>query len=411
MAKFKKFLIVAAVLLLTAHCSLLTASAATTILMKFPPGVSQFTNSLGNTVYPDANGNATVPLYLISNYLDGGFTFQPAITGLLTAGTNVSLSGAGTVASPYAISASGGGSMTWPAAPGVMVYGGFDTYGTSLTPPSGALVGTADTQTLTHKDLSDSTNTFPILNQNTSGTAAGFTGSLAGDVSGTQGSTSVTKINGVSLPTLAASTGALYDHNGILSLLTIPPLPLASGQWALMGGTATGSVGPANKATPLGADGVLEGDSANGNTYVYSTWTQVIAFLKGSLLSKDFSNASVIYLNSGGSNTVVSSATPTPVIGTNGMPWQYEITGQSGSCTIQVPTGTAVDGQEGVFRIVDNGTAQTLGCVTTAGGYDALTTVPGALPTATLGSTTHPLYLKFKFNGTSGLWDYVANSY
>jgi hypothetical protein len=50
---------------------------------------------------------------------------------------------------------------------------------------------------------------FPTLNQNTSGSAASFTGSLAGDVTGTQGATVVGKINGVSLAGLA--TGILKN--------------------------------------------------------------------------------------------------------------------------------------------------------------------------------------------------------
>lgn len=44
----------------------------------------------------------------------------------------------------------------------------------------------------------------PTLNQNTTGTAASFTGSLVGDVTGTQGVTAVSKINGV---TVSGTTG------------------------------------------------------------------------------------------------------------------------------------------------------------------------------------------------------------
>jgi hypothetical protein len=41
--------------------------------------------------------------------------------------------------------------------------------------PGGAVVGTTDTQVLTHKDLTDATNSFPSLNQNTTGSAAKLT--------------------------------------------------------------------------------------------------------------------------------------------------------------------------------------------------------------------------------------------
>ncbi len=51
----------------------------------------------------------------------------------------------------------GGSGMTWPSAAGIAVYGGSSAWGTSLTAPSGTIVGTSDTQTLTNKTLSTGT--------------------------------------------------------------------------------------------------------------------------------------------------------------------------------------------------------------------------------------------------------------
>lgn len=45
----------------------------------------------------------------------------------------------------------------------------------TVTAPSGTVVGTSDTQTLTNKDLTSGTNTFPTFNQNTTGSAAKWT--------------------------------------------------------------------------------------------------------------------------------------------------------------------------------------------------------------------------------------------
>src|SRR5208337_2089222 len=113
-------------------------------------------------------------------------------------------------------------------------------------------------------------------------------------------------------------------------------------------------------------------------------------------------------LLTGGTTT---TSTPTPAVGAVGQPVQYELSAQGGSCTWGAPTGTPQDGQVLKLRVIDNGSAQTMAWTTSAGGYHALTTSPGALPTATLASTTHPLYMGFTFNGTSGLWDYTGTSY
>ena len=48
---------------------------------------------------------------------------------------------------------------------------------------------------------------FPVLNQNTTGSAASFTGSLVGDVTGTQGATVVGKLQGKAVSTTAPTNG------------------------------------------------------------------------------------------------------------------------------------------------------------------------------------------------------------
>ena len=61
------------------------------------------------------------------------------------------------------LTCSGGGSMTWPASAGIVVYGGSSAWGTSLTAPTGSIVGAgqANTYTTGLQDFSSATMKLP----------------------------------------------------------------------------------------------------------------------------------------------------------------------------------------------------------------------------------------------------------
>jgi hypothetical protein len=98
-----------------------------------------------------------------------------------------------------------GGSMTWPSSAGIAVYAGSSAWGTSLTAPTGTIVGTSDTQTLTNKTLDGvSSATMGYLDA---------TSSIQTQLNGKQASLGYTPTNAAVVPSTAPSSGQLLVGN------------------------------------------------------------------------------------------------------------------------------------------------------------------------------------------------------
>jgi hypothetical protein len=79
---------------------------------------------------------------------------------------------------------------------------------------------------------------------------------------------------------------------------------------------------------------------------------------------------------------------------------QYNLTAQAASLTIAAPTGTPVDGNKLILRILDNGTSQTIS-------WNATYTAIGAvLPTSTTANKT--TYVGCIYNSANTRWDVIA---
>lgn len=90
---------------------------------------------------------------------------------------------------------------------------------------------------------------FPTLNQNTTGSAASFTGNLAGDVTGTQGATTVGKINGTSLAGLATGILKNTTTTGVPSIAVAADFPTLNQNTTGTAANVTGTVALGNGGT------------------------------------------------------------------------------------------------------------------------------------------------------------------
>jgi len=96
-------------------------------------------------------------------------------------------------------------------------------------------------------------------------------------------------------------------------------------------------------------------------------------------------------------SSTASTATLTPDISAND---QYNLTAQAVGLTVAAPTGTPVDGNRLIIRILDNGTGQTIS-------WNATYTVIGVtLPTTT--TANKMIYVGCIYNSTNTRWDVVA---
>lgn len=187
------------------------------------------------------------------------------------------------------------------------------------------VVNTDEAQTLNNKTLS-SNCTFPTLNQNTTGTAANVTGTVAVANGGT-GTTTLTGLvvgNGTAaMTTVAAPTGTVVGTTDIQSL---------------SGKTISGA---SNTITNIGLSSLSATGTPSSTTYLRgdNTWAAVTTAPRVT--------------------SITSSATPAINTDTTD---QFNITAQAVTISSMSSslTGTPVDGQRLMIRIKDNGVSRSI---------------------------------------------------
>jgi len=248
----------------------------------------------------------------------------------------------GTAASAASFTGSLAGDVT--GSQGATVVGKIN--GTSL---AGLTTGILKNTTLTGKPTIAVAADFPTLNQNTTGTAASaasFTGSLAGDVTGSQGATVVGKINGASLAALATGILKNTTSTGIPTIAVAADFPTlnqnTTGSAASFTGSLVGDVTGTQGATVVGkingaslaalATGILKNTTSTGVPTIAAAGTDYLAPNGSAAALTNFPT-----LNQNTTGTAASAASFTgSLVG--------DVTGSQGATVVGKINGTSLAG-------------------------------------------------------------------
>ena len=222
----------------------------------------------------------------------------------------------------------------------------------------------------------NSSGTVKLLASNTSSSATvssvaqSFTGGLI-----SVGGSPITTSGTLALTVAGTSGGIPYFSSGTTWATSAA---LAASAIVLGGGAGAA---PATTTTGTGVVTAL-GNNANA-TGGFATINGTATFTNKRIDPRTSSSA--------------STATLTPDISSFD---QYNLTAQAVGLTVAAPTGTPVDGNRLIIRILDNGTGQTIS-------WNATYTVIGVtLPTTT--TANKMVYVGCIYNSTNTRWDVVA---
>ena len=152
---------------------------------------------------------------------------------------------------------------------------------------------------------------------------------------------------------------------------------------------------PVNGATTVPISSNWAYDHENDTTAHGATGAVMGTTNSQTVTNKDLKSATNTFAEV---TTTASSSTPTPTGGSREN--ELYVTALAVNATIAAPTGTPVNGNRLIIRILDNGTTRTLA-------YNSVFRAIGVtLPTATTANKT--IYLGCIYNSTDSKWDVVA---
>jgi hypothetical protein len=325
-------------------------------------GVAPSYGKIGLTTHvsgtlPVANGGTGQTTYTDGQLLIGNSTGNTLTKTTLTAGSGITVTnGAGTIT---IASTAGGGSVTSVG----------QTFTGGLISVAGSPVTTTGTLALTVAGTSGGIPYFSSASTWATSAALAANAIVIGGGAGVAPAT-ITTGSGVvtAVGNAINTTGGLVTQSGTLAASA---LLLGGGSATAITSTTTGTgvvTALGNAANATGGFPTIDGTATLTNKRIDP---RVTSAASASSLTPDVSAADV-----------------------------YAYTALAANLTINAPTGTPVDGDKLIFRLLDNGTTRTLT-------WNATYTVIGVtLPTATTASKT--TYVGCIYNAGSTRWDVIA---
>jgi len=287
------------------------------------------------------------------------------LTGTVTSSGNLTLGGTLDLSSPPAIGGTSASTGRFTTVTSTVATGTAPFTVASTTPVTNLSIG-GNAATATNVAYSGLTGTVPTWNQNTTGSAATLTTARAIYGNNFDGSAALTQIIA---STYGGTGNGFTKFSGPTTAERTFTLP-----------DATATILTSNAAVTIAQGGTGSTTLAGASIATY-TGTET---LTNKRIDPRVTSAA-------------SASSLTPSIATADV---YAYTALAAGLTINAPTGTPVDGDKLIFRLLDNGTARALT-------WDATYTVIGVtLPTTTTASKT--TYVGCIYNANNTRWDVIA---